>query len=79
MKSQPEELAQRFEKVNGEFVALAERPDTAQWGRRTPMEDWSVAATARHIAEDHVLLARFAETSPPEGHCPISPSTPSTR
>ncbi|HEV8575427.1 MAG TPA: maleylpyruvate isomerase N-terminal domain-containing protein [Dehalococcoidia bacterium] len=61
MTNRSEEFAARFEEANNEFIALIERLDETQWRSRCSAEGWTVAQAACHLAEDHPVLADFAQ------------------
>jgi hypothetical protein len=61
MNTRTEELAQRFDKANNEFIGLIERLDERQWQARCAAEGWTVAQAACHLAEDHAVLADFVK------------------
>lgn len=62
MSERAQALAERFERVNNELIALVERLTDAQWAAPGGPEGWSVGVTAHHPATDHAILSGFAET-----------------
>ena len=61
MNTRAQELADRFERANGELIALVERCSEVQWRQQCAAERWSLGVLAHHVAEDHELLAGFVQ------------------
>lgn len=56
-----EDIAARFETVNGEAVDVITGPARDHWHTLTTTEGWPVGVTARHIALGHELMAQWAD------------------
>jgi uncharacterized damage-inducible protein DinB len=59
MSERTEALAARLEAANREAVAAVERCSPAAWQATCAAEGWTVAATARHIADQFPPLSRW--------------------
>ena len=60
MGEQVEALAERFEAINREVIALAESLTEQQWQQTCPGEDWPIGVALHHIAVSHPGIAAWA-------------------
>lgn len=61
MGKRADELASRFEAINGDVIAFVETCTDAEWQLITVEEEWPVGVVARHIAVSHGPLAGIAK------------------
>lgn len=73
-KTRAEELAERFEAINNEFIALVEGCSDENWRKVSEGEEWSVGVIANHIAAGHAGIASFAQRIATQQ--PVPPLTP---
>jgi hypothetical protein len=60
MGTQTEQLASRFEQVNGEAIKTIEGLSDAQWKATCQGEQWPVNVTAHHVGVSQELVAGIA-------------------
>ncbi|MCA1670018.1 MAG: DinB family protein [Thermomicrobia bacterium] len=69
MSERAARLAEAFEEVNGEVVALAEQCSAAEWRQITDAEQWQVGVVCRHIARSlevyPAIIRRLVSGEPP--------------
>ena len=70
MGSKGQGLAEQFERANAEFVQTLEGLSDDQWKRVCAGEEWPVATTAHHVAEDHNVLTGLIKTLATGGQLP---------
>jgi uncharacterized damage-inducible protein DinB len=59
MSERANELADRFERVHEEFVAVIEALSDADWRTRCEPEGWSVATTVRHVGSADARITDY--------------------
>lgn len=68
MGEQAKALAERFEAVNREVIALTEGLTDQQWHQICPGENWTIGVATHHIAVSHTGIAdwvvRLAQQKP---------------
>jgi len=62
MGARGEAFAEQFEAKVEEATALLEKLSDADWKKTTAAENWTVAATAHHVASAHEPLTRIITT-----------------
>ena len=70
MASKGEDLADRFEKANTEFIATVSGLSDEQWKAPCAGEQWPAGVLAHHVAEDHGVLAGLINTIATGGQLP---------
>lgn len=70
MATRGEDLAARFEQANAQFVTTIDSLSDEQWKQACAGEQWPVAITAHHVAEDHGILAGLINTIASGGQLP---------
>lgn len=55
-KTRAQELADRFDAANEEVIRFVQTCTDDQWSRVTTAEEWTVPATAMHIATGHLII-----------------------
>ena len=74
MTAKAEELAGRFEVAAKDFEAKVRGLSDSEWKAKTPVEGWSVAATAHHAAGSSAPISMMVQAAATGGEMP--PITP---